>query len=135
MCPRTDMLVRRTIEERKTKMSTLDVTNAAQIRRTLEKVESLDQFVVAFRSEPLVATSQTSGIDSQRSLRLIKRNGALNISGRIQNTNLAGTEARAALSVFDCVLFRGENRLDAFRGGAVGFIDWLDAFIRHSFIE
>ncbi len=27
------------------------------------------------------------------------------------------------------------NTLDSFRGGAVGFIDWLDAFIRHSSIE
>jgi hypothetical protein len=25
--------------------------------------------------------------------------------------------------------------LNAFRNGAVGFIDWLDAFIRHSFID
>jgi hypothetical protein len=25
--------------------------------------------------------------------------------------------------------------LSLFRNGAVGFIDWLDAFIRHSFIE
>ena len=27
------------------------------------------------------------------------------------------------------------NTLDSFRNGAVGFIDWLDAFIRHSSIE
>ena len=27
------------------------------------------------------------------------------------------------------------NTLNAFRNGAVGFIDWLDAFIRHSSIE
>jgi len=27
------------------------------------------------------------------------------------------------------------NKLDLFRNGAVGFIDWLDAFIRHSSIE
>ena len=27
------------------------------------------------------------------------------------------------------------NTLDSFRNGAVGFIDWLDAFIRHSSID
>jgi hypothetical protein len=27
------------------------------------------------------------------------------------------------------------NKLDLFRNGAVGFIDWLDAFNRHSSIE
>jgi len=27
------------------------------------------------------------------------------------------------------------NTVNVLRGGAVGFIDWLDAFIRHSSIE
>ena len=27
------------------------------------------------------------------------------------------------------------SKLDVQRNGAVGFIDWLDAFIRHSFVE
>jgi len=29
----------------------------------------------------------------------------------------------------------GANTVNVLRGGAVGFIDWLDAFIRHSSIE
>jgi hypothetical protein len=29
----------------------------------------------------------------------------------------------------------GSERVKSYRNEAVGFIDWLDAFIRHSFIE
>ena len=46
-------------------------------------------------------------------IRLIERNHALNISGRVQDANFAGTEPRASLRIADRVVFRREHRLDA----------------------
>src|SRR6266481_937706 len=40
-------------------------------------------------------------------------NGTLELASRIENANLAGTEARATLSVIDCLALLGKNRLNA----------------------
>jgi hypothetical protein len=51
----------------------------------------------------------------QQSICLTKRNRALDISARRENTHLARTEARAGFGIIDGVLLLREHRLDAWR--------------------
>ena len=57
----------------------------------------------------------------------VKRNGALNCAVAIQNPNLAGAKARAALCVADCVLLAQKHRLNTWRFEALPAVsEWSD---------
>jgi hypothetical protein len=59
-------------------------------------------------SESLLCTSEPS-------ICFVKRNRAFQVAARIQNTNLAGAEARAGFGIIDSVLLLRGHRLDAWR--------------------
>ena len=50
---------------------------------------------------------------SQLSICLAERDGTLDVSGRIQNTDFAGAKARAGFCIVDCLTLLWKHRLDA----------------------
>jgi hypothetical protein len=54
-------------------------------------------------------------LGSQFPIRLIKRNGAFDVSARIQNANLTRPEARSGFGIVDGLTFLWEYRLNSWR--------------------
>jgi hypothetical protein len=52
------------------------------------------------RNDSLV-THSSSRNASQLSIRLVERNGAFNVAGRVEDTNFTGPEARASFRIVD----------------------------------
>jgi hypothetical protein len=88
-------------------MKTLLLRLWARISRKLaDKPEQLElKYGLAARALPLLT--------SQFSICLVERNGAFELTGRIQNTNFTGAKARAGFRRADGLIFLPKHRLDA----------------------
>ena len=80
----------------------------------VDRILSTDRSVLFLRAEAVrIRRRSLSRSHSQFSICFVERNGAFDITARIQNANFTGAEARPGFRVVDCVLFLREDRLNA----------------------
>jgi hypothetical protein len=68
----------------------------------------------ALRGKEVTPTG-LSLLQSQLPICFAERNGAFDLASRVENTDFTGAEARAAVSVVDCLPLLWEHRLNAWR--------------------